>query len=96
MFGVFPEMQKSLRIAGKGGKYADLVITVNDGTEDECIYVIELKYAAKKDATESKIENLKKEATEQVRMYRTALEFRDKPVKAYAMIFAGSECVYCG
>ncbi len=96
IFGVFAEMQKSLRIAGKGEKYADLVITVNDGTEDECIYVIELKYVAKKDATESKIENLKKEATEQVRMYKTAQEFRDKPVKAYAMIFAGSECVYCG
>ena len=96
MFGVFVEMQKSLRIVGKGEKYADLVITVNDGTEDECIYLIELKYAAKKDATEAKLETLKKEATEQVRTYKTALEFKDKPIKAYAMIFAGSECVHCG
>ena len=96
MFGVFVEMQKSLRIVGKGEKYADLVITVNDGTEDECIYLIELKYAAKKDATEAKLETLKKEATEQVRTYKTALEFKDKPIKAYAMVFAGSECVHCG
>jgi hypothetical protein len=96
MFGVFAEMQKSLRITGKGEKYADLVITVNDGTEDECIYLIELKYAAKKDATEAKIESLKKEAAEQVQTYRTALEFRDKQVKSYAMVFAGSDCVYCG
>ena len=96
MFGVFVEMQKSLRIVGKGEKFADLVITVNDGTEDECIYLIELKYVAKKDATEAKLETLKKEATEQVNTYKTALEFRDKPVKAYAMVFSGSDCVYCG
>lgn len=96
MFGVFVEMQKSLRIVGKGEKYADLVITVNDGTEDECIYLIELKYAAKKDASEAKLETLKKEAVEQVNIYKTAIEFKDKPVKAYAMVFAGSECVYCG
>ncbi len=96
MFGVFVEMQKSLRIVGKGEKYADLVITVNDGTEDECIYLIELKYAAKKDATEAKLESLKKEATDQAQTYKTALEFKDKQVKAYAMVFSGSECVYCG
>lgn len=89
-------LQKSLRTVGKGEKYADLVITVNDGTEDGCIYIIELKYAAKNKATESKIEELKKEATEQVNNYKTALEFRDKLVKAYAMVFVGSECVYCG
>lgn len=96
LFGVFVEMQKSLRIVGKGEKYADLAITVNDGTEDECIYLIELKYAAKKDATEAKIENLKNEAVDQVNTYKTALEFKDKQVKAYAMVFAGSECVYWG
>ena len=71
-------------------------LTVNDGSEDECIYLIELKYAAKKDATEAKIESLKKEAAEQVQTCKTALEFKDKQVKAYAMVFAGSECVYCG
>ena len=96
MFGVFAEMQKSLRIAGKGEKYADLVITVNDGTQDECIYLIELKYTAKKEATKAKLEYLKKEASAQVSTYRTALEFQGKQVRAYAMVFAGSECVYCG
>jgi len=34
-------------------------------------------------------------AGEQVNTYKTAMEFKGKPVKAYAMVFAGSECVYC-
>ena len=34
-------------------------------------------------------------ATEQVNTYKTALEFKGKPVKAYAVIFAGSEWAYC-
>lgn len=96
MFGVFVEMQKSLRIVGIGEKYADLVITVNDGLEDECIYLIELKYITKKDATKTKIETTINEATEQVNTYKRAIEFKDKSVKAYAMVFTGSECVYCG
>ena len=96
MRGVVAELQKSLRVIGKGEKYADLVITINKGKKNECIYLIELKYAAKKDATEAKIESLKKEATEQTHIYKTAHEFRDKKVKAYAMVFSGSECVYCG
>ena len=96
MFGVFVEMQKSLRIVGKGKKYADLVITVNDGIANECSYLIELKYVAKKDATEAKLEALKKEATEQINTYKTALEFKDRLVKGYTMIFVGAECSYCG
>ncbi len=95
MFGVFVEMQKSLRIVGIGEKYADLVITVNDGLEDECTYLIELKYITKKDATKAKIEATINEATEQVNTYKRAIEFKDKTVKAYAMVFTGSECVYC-
>ncbi|MBP3749808.1 MAG: AAA family ATPase [Ruminobacter sp.] len=94
--GIFVEMQKSLRVVGKGEKFADLVITVNKGKSNQCIYLIELKYVTKTDATEAKIQNTIKDATEQVNTYKTALEFRDKTVKAYAMVFAGSECVYCG
>ncbi|WP_295351356.1 AAA family ATPase, partial [uncultured Succinivibrio sp.] len=37
-------LQKSLRVAGEGEKFADLVVTVNKGTSNECIYLIELKY----------------------------------------------------
>ena len=96
MRGIIAELQKSLRIAGKCEKYADLVITVNKAKSNESIYLVELKYAAKKDATEAKIESLKKEAFEQVNTYRNALEFRGRTVKAYAMVFSGSECVYCG
>ena len=95
MDGIFAEMQKSLRIVADGEKYADLVITVNEDQDNECVYLIELKYAAKNDATESRIQNLIKEASEQVLKYRSALEFRNRQIKAYAMVFAGSNCVYC-
>ncbi|WP_295355656.1 AAA family ATPase, partial [uncultured Succinivibrio sp.] len=37
-------LQKSLRVVGEGEKFADLVVTVNKGTSNECIYLIELKY----------------------------------------------------
>ena len=93
---VFSEMQKSLRVVGDGEKFADLVITVNVGQDNECIYLFELKYVTKTDATEAKIQNTVKDATEQVQRYKSALEFRDRQVKAYAMVFVGSECVYCG
>ena len=45
------EMQKSLRIVADAEKFADLVVTVNKGESNECIYLFELKYAAKTDAT---------------------------------------------
>ena len=92
---VFAEMQKSLRVVGDGEKFADLVITVNEGQDNECVYLIELKYAAKTEATESKIRSLIKEASDQALKYRSALEFRDIRVKAYAMVFAGAKCVHC-
>lgn len=95
MRGVFVEMQKSLRLVGDGEKFADLVITVNEDKINECTYLIELKYATKTDASDSKIQNLIKEASEQVAKYKSALEFRDRQVKAYSMIFAGSNCVHC-
>ena len=93
---VFSEMQKSLRVVGEGEKFADLVITVNLGQDNECVYLFELKYVTKTDATEAKIKNSIKEATDQVQGYKSALEFRNRLVKAYAMIFVGANCVYCG
>ncbi len=95
MRGVFVEMQKSLRLVGEGEKFADLVITVNEDKINECTYLIELKYATKTDASDSKIQNLIKEASEQVAKYKSALEFRDRQVKAYSMIFVGSNCIHC-
>ena len=96
MRGVFVEMQKYLRLVGEGAKFADLVITVNEDKINECTYLIELKYVTKTDASDSKIQSLIKEASEQVAKYKSALEFRDRQVKAYSMIFAGSNCVHCG
>ena len=71
------------------------MITVNRKKSNECIYLIELKYVAKKDATEAHLESLRNEAIRQVNSYKKAIEFKDRNVKAYAMIFSGSECVYC-
>ena len=94
--GIMVEMQKSLRIVGKGEKFADLLITVNKGKSNECTYLVELKYVTRTDATEAKIQNTVKDATEQVQRYKSAMEFRDRRVLAYAMVFVGSECVFCG
>ena len=92
-------LQKSLRVAGEGEKFADLVVTVNKGTSNECIYLIELKYLTRTEASdhssESSLKNAIFEASEQVLKYKSALDFKGKNVKAYAMIFAGPDCVYC-
>ena len=93
---VLSEMQKSLRIVGDGEKFADLVVTVNEGQDNECIYLFELKYITKADASESNIQSAVNKATDQVLNYKSALEFRDRQIKAYAMVFVGSRCVYCG
>lgn len=91
-------LQRSLRVTGKGEKFADLVITVNKGTSNECIYLIELKYLTKTEASdkssESTLNKLIIKASEEVLEYKSALDFKGKNVKAYAMIFAGPDCIY--
>ena len=92
-------MQKSLKIKGQGEKYADLVITVNKGKINECIYLIELKYMTKTEGAdksyESTLKKLIEKASCEVLEYKSALNFKDKNVKAYVMVFAGPDCVYC-
>ena len=92
-------MQKSLQVKGQGEKFADLVITVNRGKSNECIYLIELKYLTKTQVAakdnESSLQKLIKEASEQVLEYKEAIDFKEKNVKAYVMIFAGPDCIYC-
>ena len=92
-------LQKSLRVAGEGEKFADLVVTVNKGTSTECIYLIELKYLTRTEAKdksgESSLKNAIVDAKEQVLRYKSALDFKGKNVKAYAMVFAGPDCVHC-
>ena len=92
-------MQKSLQVKGEGEKYADLVITVNRGKINECIYLIELKYLTKTEArdknSDSVLQRLVNKATEELTAYKSAIEFKDKNVKAYAMVFAGPDCIYC-
>ena len=48
------EMQKFLMVTCSGEMFADLVITVNRGRSNECIYLIELKYITKTEASEKK------------------------------------------
>lgn len=92
-------MQKSLRVLGQGEKFADLVITVNEDEENECIYLIELKYLTKTEASDKKkdgtIQRFIKDASEQVLGYKSAMDFKGMNVKAYAMVFAGPDCIYC-
>lgn len=95
MRGVYAEMQKSLRVAGDGEKYADLVITVNAGKPDECVYLIELKYLPKSKYSESKLQNLIDTASAQVLKYKSSADFQNREVKAYAMVFVGASCKYC-
>ena len=92
-------LQKSLRVVGVGEKFADLVVTVNKGTSNECIYLIELKYLTKTEASdkssESTLKRAIKGASAEVLNYKSALDFKGKNVKAFAMVFAGPDCVYC-
>ena len=92
-------LQKSLRVAGKGENFADLVVTVNRDSDEECIYLFELKYLTKTEASnkscETDLNSVIKAATKQVLRYKYALDFKGRHVKAYAMIFKGPECVYC-
>ncbi|MBO5567171.1 MAG: PD-(D/E)XK nuclease domain-containing protein [Succinivibrio sp.] len=92
-------MQKSLRVVGEGEKFADLVVTVNKGTSNECIYLIELKYLTKTEAldksSESAVNKAIKSASDEALTYKSALDFKGRNVKAYAMVFAGPDCIYC-
>ena len=92
-------LQQSVQVPQKGQNYADLVITVNRGTDRECIYLFELKYLTKTEAAdkrnESSVQRLITDAREQVLNYKTALDFKGRNVKAYAMVFAGPQCIYC-
>ena len=90
--GLNVEMQKPLRIVGDGEKFADLVITVNRKRADERIYLIELKYLAKGQATDERIEKLATDGAKQALKYRSAIDFRDKTVRAYVMVFVGPAC----
>ena len=86
-------------MVGEGEKFADLVITVNKGFDNECIYLIELKYLTKTENSEKgnevKLQQLIQEASAEVLKYKSALNFKDKNVKAFVMVFAGPDCVYC-
>lgn len=95
MRGVRAEMQKSLHIIGDGERFADLMITVNDGKSDECTYLIELKYLPKSKCTEERVQILADEASEQVLRYKSSPDFENRHVKAYAMVFVGPGCAYC-
>ena len=92
-------LQKSLSVVGVGERFADLVVTVNKGTSNECIYLIELKYLTKTEASdknsESSLKRAIKDASAEVLNYKSALDFKGKNVKAFAMVFAGPNCVYC-
>ena|GEM_PF-5685204 len=92
-------MQQSVQVPKEGERFPDLVITVNKGLPDECIYLIELKYLTKTEArdknSDSALQRLVNKATQELTAYKSAIDFKGKNVKAYAMIFTGPDCVYC-
>ena len=75
------------------------LIVNNKGKINECIYLIELKYMTKTEgadkSSESTLKKLLEKASCEVLEYKSALNFKDKNVKAYVMVFAGHDCVYC-
>ena len=83
-------MQQSVQVPKEGERFPDLVITVNKGLADECIYIIELKYLKKTEARDKKsdsaLQRLLNKATEELAAYKSALDFKGKNVKAYAMV----------
>lgn len=94
--GLIVEMQKSLRVRGDGEKFADLAVTVNADSADECSYIFELKYLSKSKFADKTLQNLIEEASAQALGYKSAVDFKDRDVKAYAMVFVGADCRYCG
>jgi len=92
-------MQQSVQVPKEGERFPDLVISVNKGLPDECIYLIELKYLTKTEArdknSDSALQRLVNKATQELTAYKSAIDFKGKNVKAYAMIFTGPDCVYC-
>ena len=95
----YVRMQQSVQVPKEGERFPDLVITVNKGLPDECIYLIELKYLKKTEArdknSESILKRAIKDATAELTAYKSAIDFKDRNIKAYAMVFAGADCVYC-
>ncbi len=95
----YVKMQQSVQVPKEGERFPDLVITVNKGLPDECIYLIELKYMTKKEASDKSndttLQRLVSKATEEITAYKSAIDFKGRNVKAYAMVFAGPDCVYC-
>ncbi|MDY6420948.1 MAG: AAA family ATPase [Succinivibrio dextrinosolvens] len=95
----YVKMQQSVQVPKEGERFPDLVITVNKGLPDECIYIIELKYLKKtetRDKTgESSLKSAIKDATAELTAYKSAIDFKGRNIKAYAMVFAGPDCIYC-
>lgn len=95
----YVKMQQSVQIPKEGERFPDLVITVNKGHPDECIYIIELKYLKKAEArdknSERTLKSVIKAASAELTAYKSAIDFKAKKIKAYAMVFAGPDCIYC-
>ena len=95
----YVKMQQSVQVPKVGERFPDLVITVNKGLPDECIYILELKYLKKAEVrdknSKSSFKSVIKDAAEELTAYKSAIDFKGKNLKAYAMVFAGPDCVYC-
>lgn len=108
--GIQAKMQKPLRIpainsTGEDEPMADLVVTVNRGKSNECVYLFKLRHLPEISDTdkregnennyESELRRLKRESENKALMYCSALDFSGKQIKSYVMIFQGPKCILC-
>ena len=53
------------------------------------------KTEARDKSSDSALQRLVNKATEELTAYKSAIDFKGRNIKAYAMIIAGPDCIYC-
>ena len=83
----------AIQVPGVGEKFIDLYI---ENKSQKSIYILEFKYISKSafEKNSKLIEQKKKEAEQQLKIYKQATIFKNKEVKAYSLIFMDCKCVH--
>ena len=83
----------AIQVPEVGEKFIDLYI---ENKSQKSIYILEFKYISKSafEKNSKLIEQKKKEAEQQLKIYKQATIFKNKEVKAYSLIFMDCKCVH--
>ena len=83
----------AIQVPEVGEKFIDLYI---ENISHKSIYILEFKYISKSafEKNSKLIEQKKKEAEQQLKIYKQATIFKNKEVKAYSLIFMDCKCVH--